>query len=179
MAASARATSVRAPRLPPRGRFWLSWIMTGTVEKSTGAFHSWSISIGSSSAPAGETALFIARARAAAAFRSGFLSRASRRRSARRSGAGAASTSERKIVTMSKPPAEHERAEHAGADAPGARRTPLWGSDQEGSMRKKCRRAGGIHCRVARNFLRTDRRGGHRRREDRDGARRGNGDGVV
>src|SRR3954462_9839617 len=59
--------SVRAPRLPPRGTVWLSCTMIGTVEKSAGAFQSWSMSIGSSSAPAGSIELCRARGRAAAA----------------------------------------------------------------------------------------------------------------
>src|SRR5438105_2493384 len=86
IAASARAASVRAPRFPPSGIFWLSWTITGTVEKSTGVFQSWTISIGSSSAPAGEMELFAACARAVADFRSGFFSFASRRRAASRRG---------------------------------------------------------------------------------------------
>src|SRR3989449_9703974 len=104
IAASASAASVRAPRFPPRGIFWLSWTITGTVEKSTGVFQSWTISIGSSSAPAGETALCAARTRAVAAFRSGFLFLASRRRSARRRGGGAASATDSSTATIASLP---------------------------------------------------------------------------
>jgi len=51
--------------------------MTGTEEKSTGAFQSWTISVGSSRAPAAEMFSYEARICACAAFNSGFFSRAS------------------------------------------------------------------------------------------------------
>src|SRR2546429_7290282 len=99
--------------------------MTGTVEKSTGPFQSWTISIGSSSAPAGEMELCAARARALAAFRSGFFSLASRSRSPRRRGGGAASATDSTSAIIAKPPADAQRfgwtnVHDAGTDMPGA-----------------------------------------------------------
>ena len=90
MAASPRATSRRAARFPPSGSGCVICTIRGTVERSMGAFQSWTMSIGSSRAPAGETAASAARARPAAARNSGLLRRASARRSERWTGVAAA-----------------------------------------------------------------------------------------
>src|SRR5438270_5728254 len=145
IAASARAASARAPRFPPNGRLWLSWTITGTVEKSAGAFQSWTISIGSSSAPAGSTALCVARTRAVAAFNSGFFSRASRRRSARRRGGGAASATDSSTAIIANLPLERsglgeQTCTIRARTCPERRFTR--GSDQQGSMTEVCRWSG-------------------------------------
>ena len=98
IAASAPAASRRAARFPPSGSCCDTWTITGMEEKSTGAFQSWTISIGSSRAPAGDTDAFTARTRASAAFKSGFFSRASRIRSASRIGAAIANASTAAII---------------------------------------------------------------------------------
>src|SRR5216684_1067029 len=142
IAASALAMSVRAPRFPPSGMFWLSCTMMGTVEKSTGPFQSCTISIGSSSAPAGETELCAARARAVAAWRSGFLSLASRSRSARRRGAGAASASDSSTASIACLPLQRSgvggRMRTTRARTCPVRRFTQ-GSDQQGSMAEERR----------------------------------------
>src|SRR5438876_1920091 len=169
IAASARAASARAPRFPPNGRLWLSWTITGTVEKSDGAFQSWTISIGSSSAPAGSTALCVARARAVAAFNSGFFSRASRKRSARRRGSGAASATDSSTAIIASLPLERSglggrmrTTRHGRARCDGFTR----GSDQQGSMTEVCRWSGRwcdgtmlLGC-SGREYVREQHRGG-------------------
>src|SRR5205823_2461999 len=118
---------------------------TGTVEKSAGAFQSWTISIGSSSAPAGSTALCVARTRAVAAFNSGFFSRASRRRSARRRGGGAASATDSSTASIASLPLDRsglgeETCRTRARTCPVRRFTR--GSDQQGSMTEVCRWSG-------------------------------------
>ena len=126
--AIASAATRRAARLPPSGMAWVTLTMSGTFERSTGMFQSWTISIGSSNAAAGATAAAAARARSRCRARisvvPGASPRAGRRdgrRAARGGGGASAAESVRKAEQR-----EHQRNLHDETFTNGSRvgRTP-------------------------------------------------------